>query len=347
MPCGERRPRVRELVDVPDGREDCTANRHPGGDANGPATSRGTRVETRRRRMKTHHVRLALERQPTYSIIASPPARLAVSVVVPVKDEAENLVALASEITTAMSASPWSWECVWVDDGSTDGSGLVLERVSSEDPRHRVLSLRRDPGRSAALAAGLSAARGELFVTLDADGQSDPGQVPAMILLLIQSRADLVNGWRERGAGGLLPRMPSWIANGLRRWVTREAVHDVACPLRVLRRDVVQGLFVFQGFHRFLPTLARLNGATRIVEVPVRRRTPLPARTRHGVDDRLWVALADAFAVRWLLGRATSRGPRGSTPDAARLDLPEPRTALSGNPAASPARVRRSPRLLR
>lgn len=301
----------------------------------------------RRRRMKTHHVRLARERQPSESIIASPPATLAVSVVVPVKDEADDVVALASEITTAMSASPWSWECVWVDGGSTDGSGHVLERVSCEDSRHRVLSLRRDLDPSAALAAGLSAARGELFVTLDAAGHCDPGQVPAMILLLIQSRADLVNGWREAATGGPFGRMSSWIADALRRSITREEVHDAACPLRVFRRDAVQGLFVFQGFHRFLPTLARLNGATRIVEVPVRRRRPLPTRTGVRVHDRLWVALADALAVRWLLVRAAARGPLGHAPHADRLHLPEPRTALSGNPAVSPARARPPPRLRR
>lgn len=296
--------------------------------------------------MKTHHVRLALERQPTLSMIASPPAALAVSVVVPVKDAAEHVVTLASEITTAMSASPWSWECVWVDDGSTDGSGLVLERVSCEDTRHRVLSL-RGVGRSAALAAGLSAARGELFVTLDADGHCDPGQVPAMLLLLLQARADLVNGWREAGTGGLVRRMSSWVANALRRWITREEVHDLACPLRVFRRDAVQGLLVFQGLHRFLPTLARLNGATRIVEVPVRRRSRPPARSGHGVHDGLWVALADALAVRWLLVRLASRAPRGHAPHADRLHLPEPRTELSGNPAVSPARARPPPRFRR
>ena len=264
--------------------------------------------------MKTPHVRLVLDRRPTYSIIASPPATVGVSFVVPVKDEAENVVQVAADVTAAMTASPWSWECIWVDDGSTDGTGAVLERVAQEDPRHRVLSLPRNVGQSAALGAGLSAARGELFVTLDGDGQNDPRQTPAMILTLIQSRADMVNGWRETRRDDLLRRMSSRIANGFRNWLTGEHVRDVGCSLRVFRREVVQGLFVFRGLHRFLPTLARLNGATRIVEVPVRHRPRLRGTTKYGLHNRLWVGLADAFAVRWLLARAVSAGaPRLAT----------------------------------
>jgi glycosyltransferase involved in cell wall biosynthesis len=258
--------------------------------------------------MKTPHVRLVLDPRPTYSIIASPPATLGASFVVPVKDEADNVAALAAEITTAMSASPWSWECVWVDDGSTDGTGLVLQRIAHEDPRHRVLSLPQNVGQSAALAAGLSSARGELFVTLDGDGQNDPRQAPAMILTLIRARADMVNGCRVARRDDLLRRISSRVGNGFRNWLTREDVRDVGCSLRVFRRDVVQGLFVFRGLHRFLPTLARLNGAAKIVEVPVRHRPRLRGSTKYGLRNRLWVGLADAFAVRWLLARSVSAG---------------------------------------
>lgn len=253
--------------------------------------------------MKTRHVRLVLDRRPACSIIASPPATLGVSLVVPVKDEADNVPAVAAEITTAMSAAPWSWECVWVDDGSNDGTGLVLERVAREDPRHRVISLPQNFGQSAALAAGLSAARGELFVTLDGDGQNDPRQVPAMILMLIRSRADLVSGWRRTRSDDLLRQASRRIASALRKWLTGEEVRDVGCALRVFRRDVVQGLFVFRGLHRFLPTLVRMKGATRILEVPVRHRPRLRGKTKYRLRDRLWAALADAFAVRWLLAR--------------------------------------------
>jgi glycosyltransferase involved in cell wall biosynthesis len=257
--------------------------------------------------MSPRHVRLVLDRRPTYSIIASPPATLGVSFVVPVKDEAESIAALAAEITTAMTAAPWLWECVWVDDGSTDGTGQVLQHVACEDPRHRVLSLPRNVGQSAALAAGLSAASGELLVTLDGDGENDPRQAPAMILMLIRSRADMVNGWRQPRGDGLLRRVSSRAGNRLRRWITGDEVRDFGCSLRVFRRAVVQGLFVFRGLHRFLPTLARLNGATRILEVPVRHR-PRRRQTRFRLRDRLWAGLADAFAIRWLLARAVSAG---------------------------------------
>lgn len=258
--------------------------------------------------MQTPHARLVVDRRPTYSIIASPPATLVISFVVPVRDDAESIPALAAEITTAMSAAPWSWECVWVDDGSRDGTALVLERVAREDPRHRALSLPKTVGQSAALAAGLSAARGELIVTLDGGGHDDPAQVPAMILMLIRTRADMVTGWRETRSDGLLRRISSRVGNGIRGWLTGHDVRDVGCSLRVFRRDVVQGLFVFRGLHRFLPTLARLNGAVRIIYAPIRHRRRLGGKTGPGVHDRLWVGLADAFAIRWLLARAVSAG---------------------------------------
>lgn len=241
-----------------------------------------------------------------YWTIELSPQSLDVSLVIPVKDEAENVAALAAEVREAMESSARSWECIWVDDGSTDGTGEVLGRVCAEDPSHRILRLPRNLGQSAALAAGLSSARGELFVTLDGDGQNDPRDVPGMIALLADRDADVVNGWRVKREDGVVRRISSRVANRFRNWLTGEHVRDVGCSLRVLRRDAVRHLFVFRGMHRFLPTLVRLNGAARIVEVPVHHRPRVRGRTKYGVNNRLWVGLADTFAMRWLQRRAVS-----------------------------------------
>jgi dolichol-phosphate mannosyltransferase len=250
-----------------------------------------------------------------YWTIELSPQSLDVSLVVPVKDEADNVAPLAAEIGAAMESSSRSWECVWVDDGSRDGTGDALDRICAQDPRHRVLHLARNFGQSAAMAAGFASARGKLFVTLDGDGQNDPRDVPGMIALLVDRDVDVVNGWREVREDDLVRRLSSRVANGFRNWLTGEHVRDVGCSLRVLRREAVRHLFVFRGMHRFLPTLARLNGAARLLEVPVHHRPRTRGKTKYGVNNRLWVGLADTFAVRWLERRAVNATP-------ARIALP-------------------------
>lgn len=241
-----------------------------------------------------------------YQIVDLPPASLDVTVVVPVKDEAENVPLLAAEIRAALESSPYAWECVWVDDGSTDGTGEVLRRVAAEDPRHRVRTHDRNYGQSAAMASGFSASRGKLLVTLDGDGQNDPADIPGMVALLLAQDADLVNGWRARRRDGSIRRLSSRIANGVRNRITRETVRDVGCSLRVMRRDAVRHLFVFRGMHRFLPTLMRLNGLGRTLEVPVQHRPRIRGTTKYGVNNRLWVGLADLFGVWWLQRRTVA-----------------------------------------
>jgi glycosyltransferase involved in cell wall biosynthesis len=245
-----------------------------------------------------------------YWVIEPAPASLDVSIVVPVKDEAENVAALAAEIRAAMEATRHSWECVWVDDGSTDDTAAALLRIASEDARHRVLRLDGNHGQSAAIASGFADARGEILVTLDGDGQNDPGDVPRVVALLLAQGADVVNGRRARRQDGWVRRLSSRTANGFRNWITDERVSDVGCSLRAVRRQAVRHLFVFRGMHRFLPTLARLNGASRILEIPVGHRPRLRGQTKYGIGNRLWVGLADAFAVRWLQWRGVSAPPR-------------------------------------
>lgn len=252
-----------------------------------------------------------------YRVIELSPATLDASLVIPVKDEVENVAALAAEVTAALAPSAASWECVWVDDGSTDGTAEVLARVAAEDPHHRVVTLARNFGQSAAMAVGFSEARGKVLVTLDGDGQSDPADVPALLQRLAETGADMVNGVRAERRDDLVRKLSSRLANGFRNWLTHEHVRDVGCSLRAFRREAVRNLLVFRGLHRFLPTLARMNGHDRIVEVPVHHRPRVRGRTKYGINNRLWVGLADAFAVRWMQARLVNPQVRTAAGDAA------------------------------
>jgi len=224
------------------------------------------------------------------------------SVVIPLKDEAESVPVLAREIETALAGLPAPWECVWVDDGSTDGSLEVLRGLARTDPRHRYLSLKGNHGQSAALLAGFRAARGEVLATMDADLQNDPADLPRLLEEMEARGVGLVNGVRVRRADSWVRKVSSRIANGFRNLLTGESVTDVGCSLRVFRREYAEALPPFRGMHRFLPTFLRLNGCT-VAEVPVRHRSRTHGVTKYGISNRLWVGIADTFGVCWLKRR--------------------------------------------
>lgn len=241
-------------------------------------------------------------------------ASLDLSIVIPVRDEAENIPGLAAEIGAALGGTPWRWECLWVDDGSRDGTAEELTRLHERDDRHRFLSLDGRHGQGVALAVGFQHARGAVLATLDGDGQNDPSEIRPLVGLMNESVADLVNGWRRQRQDGFVRTISSRIGNGFRNWVTGDRVRDVGCSLRVFRRECVDGLPVFAGMHRFLPTLIRMNGYDRILEVPVSHRPRRHGRSKYGIRNRLWVALADALAVRWMARRTIrARIRRAST----------------------------------
>jgi len=165
----------------------------------------------------------------------------------------------------------------------------------------RVIALDGRHGQTAALDAGFRAVRGEVTVTLDADLQNDPADIPSLLAWL--DRADVVNGVRQRRRDSVVRRLSSRIANGVRNRVTGEAVTDVGCSLRVMRSEYLRRVKLFRGMHRFLPTLLRMEGA-RVVEVPVAHRARRYGASKYGIRDRLWVGLTDLAAVRWMQARA-------------------------------------------
>lgn len=224
------------------------------------------------------------------------------SVVVPVYNEADNVPSLAAEISAVLDPLEIPWECIWVNDGSTDGTAAALEALCEKNGSHRCVTLPRNSGQSAALAVGFRAARGGLIATLDGDGQNDPADIPLLRARLEQGDVDMVNGVRAQRRDSRIRKLSSRIGNGFRNWMTGDHVTDVGCSMRICRRDFLIGLPVFKGMHRFLPTLARMKGC-RITEIPVRHRPRLHGQSKYGIGNRLWVGLADTLAVRWMQRR--------------------------------------------
>ncbi len=238
-----------------------------------------------------------------FSWIGPRPSSIDMSVVIPVRNEALNIFPLGVQIGHAMKEIGGTWECIWVDDGSNDGSVDEMIRLHNSDPRHTHVELESKLGQSAAIAAGLSHARGRLIVTLDGDGQNDPADIPRLVAMLSRENADMIQGRREKRQGGFKRRISSRVANGFRNRLTCENICDVGCSLRVFRRECVDGMLVFKGMHRFFPTMIRLNGFNRIIEAPVRDRPRRYGRTKYGIRDRVGVGIADTFAVRWMGAR--------------------------------------------
>jgi dolichol-phosphate mannosyltransferase len=224
-----------------------------------------------------------------------------VSVVVPFFNERDNAEPLHAEIAAALAGVAGGFECVYVDDGSRDGTGEALAKLAANDARVRVISLAENAGQTAALAAGFAAARGEVIATLDGDGQNDPADLPRLLGAL--ERADCVNGVRTQRQDTRVKKLASRIANAFRNWATHEAVSDVGCSLRVMRASFVRRVKLYRGMHRFLPTLLRLEGA-RLAELPVAHRPRRAGVSKYGIANRLFVGLADVLAVRWMVKRA-------------------------------------------
>ncbi|HEX7184584.1 MAG TPA: glycosyltransferase family 2 protein [Thermoanaerobaculia bacterium] len=264
-----------------------------------------------------------------------------VSLVIPVYNEEENLPVLDGEIRQAMETAGRSYEVLYVDDGSTDGSLEVLRVLARQDARVRIVRQRRNSGQSAALDAGFRHARGGIVVTLDADLQNDPADIPRLLEKIGQF--DVVSGVRARRRDSWVRRVSSRIANGVRNRVTHESVTDVGCTLRACRAEYLRRIPVFDGMHRFLPTLLRMAGA-RVTEVPVNHRPRLHGQPKYGIGNRLWRGLADLYGVRWMQTRWIDRGLSEEI-DSEEIDawntnssgISGPSSGSSDRPASSPA----------
>ncbi len=232
---------------------------------------------------------------------------VALSVVVPVKDEAGNVEPLAREIA-AVVARDESVEIIFVDDGSSDATPAVLKALKAVLPSLRIIQHGGNLGQSRALRTGVSAARGWLIVTLDGDGQNDPKDIPRLLAEFRESpdRVGLVAGVRVDRQDSIKKRLASQLANGFRRWLLQDGAADVGCGLKAFRRDAFLALPYFDHMHRYLVALMLREGfEVRFVDVDDRPR--VHGKSKYGVLDRLVVGIADVFGVRWLQKRF--RGP--------------------------------------
>lgn len=227
-----------------------------------------------------------------------------ISIVVPVFNEAESLPQLHGEIVQALDAMGRPWEVIYTDDRSTDDSHGVLLGLAAQDPHVRVLRFRRNFGQTAAMAAGFEHSRGGVVVTMDADLQNDPADVPRLVERL-EAGADLVVGWRKNRQDGLLLRkVPSRVANRLIARVTGAHIHDTGCTLKAFRRELVENLPIYAEQHRFLPVLALGSGA-RLDEVVVNHRARIYGISKYGMSRAVRVLL-DLFAVKLISGFSRS-----------------------------------------
>ena len=222
-----------------------------------------------------------------------PRPTLALSVILPVYNEEENIVELHQEITAVLDTMEGQTEVIYVDDGSSDGTLERLQDLYAGDDRVVVVEFRRNFGQTAAMAAGFELARGKVVIAMDADRQNDPADIPKL-LAKVDEGYDLVSGWRyERKDGFLLRLLPSRIANKLISWATDVRLHDYGCSLKAFRYDVVKQISLYGEMHRFIPALASAVGV-RIAEVKVNHRPRVAGESKYGIS-RTFRVLLDFF----------------------------------------------------
>ncbi len=221
-----------------------------------------------------------------------------ISVVIPVFNEDQNISPLYKELKAALEGIEGRYEVICVDDGSDDGSSEVLQRLAQVDKRLRVIQFRKNFGQTAAIAAGVEHAQGEVIVTLDGDGQNDPRDIPRLLRRL-EDGYDVVSGWRrERKEPLFKRRFPSILANRLISWLTGVRLHDYGCTLKAYRRDVLKDVRLYGEMHRFIPAYASWVGA-RIAEVEVTDRPRRYGRTKYGLSRTISVIL-DLITISFL-----------------------------------------------
>ncbi len=238
--------------------------------------------------------------------MSTPPFDERLSVVVPVKNEAENIEPLIREIVAAVSSLA-DHEIVYVDDGSTDTTLAELKRLAAELPQLRIVRHQTSCGQSTAITSGVLAARFDWIATLDGDGQNDPADIPALLARLRAAKPGenlhMLAGWRANRRDTWFRRFSSRVANGVRSSLLKDATPDTGCGLKVFSRATFLRLPYFDHMHRFLPALVQRHGG-RVESVVVNHRPRERGTSKYGLHNRLWVGIVDLFGVMWLIRRA-------------------------------------------
>lgn len=222
-----------------------------------------------------------------------------ISVVIPVFNEEENILALHQKLDDALGAMGLSYEIIYVDDGSRDRSFELLNEIAGRDARVKLVRFRRNFGQTAAMAAGMEYSSGRVIIPLDADGQNDPADIPRL-LAKIEEGFDVVSGWRQKRKDNTIRKIPSQIANRIISKVTGVELHDYGCSLKAYRADVMKDVALYGEMHRFIPAYAAMVGA-RVTEIPVTHHARIAGQSKYGMN-RIFKVMLDLLVVKFLGG---------------------------------------------
>ncbi|MEQ8821497.1 MAG: glycosyltransferase family 2 protein [Sumerlaeia bacterium] len=237
------------------------------------------------------------------------------SLVIPVYNEEsciEEVLAEALGVLREADDLVGQWEVLLVDDGSKDRTAELIAAMAKDEPRIRLLRFEKNAGQTAAFEAGFHNANGEIVGMMDGDGQNDPADFPRLLAALREKGVDMMCGVRQKRQDSAVRKISSRVANNVRNWATKETVTDVGCSIRVFRRDCLRRIKLWNGMHRFFPTLFRIEGFT-LSEMPVNHRPRSSGQSKYGINNRLWVGMRDIFAVRWMQKRALRYRLMGET----------------------------------
>ena len=226
--------------------------------------------------------------------------KIALSIVIPAFNEERNVELLYARIKETIDRMGKEYEIIFIDDGSEDNTFQLLLEINEQDSRVRLIRFKKKSGQTAALDAGIRAARGDVLITMDADLQNDPADIPHLLERL--NEADVVSGWRYKRADSFLKIASSRIANFVRNWVTGENIIDTGCSLRAYKKACMDRLKLFDGMHRFLPTLLKMEGF-KVIEVKVSHFPRRYGRSKYNIRNRLFRGFIDLLAVCWMKKR--------------------------------------------
>jgi glycosyltransferase involved in cell wall biosynthesis len=223
-----------------------------------------------------------------------------VSVVIPVFNEEDNLKPLADELMAVLTTLNKAFEVLFIDDGSTDNSFQVLKALQQDHPSIKIIKFKKNYGQTSAFDAGIKAAQGEVIITMDADLQSDPRDIPRLLEKI--GDYDAVCGWREKRNDNLIRRLSSIVANGIRNKLSGETIRDVGCSLKAFRNVYAKKMKPFNGMHRFFPTLIKMEGGI-VTEIPVNHRPRRFGASKYNIRSRIVRSFIDLMAVCWMKNR--------------------------------------------
>src|SRR5215217_104676 len=224
------------------------------------------------------------------------------SLVIPCYNEQENVPTLLQRVGDSLAKIGRPFEVILIDDGSTDDTPKLLAEGMAKLPWLRVIRMARNGGQSAAFEVGFDAARGEIIATIDADLQNDPEEIPRLLPMLDEQKVDMITGWRKERQDTSFRRWQSRQANRIRNWISKEMVNDSASSLKLYRAQAIKGLRLFNGAHRFFPTLVKMRGY-KVYETPVKHSQRFAGTAKYGFRNRAFVGLVDNFGVRWMKSR--------------------------------------------